>query len=98
VDHPGDVVVLGHVNDGAEICAAGSVVVLGRLQGVVHAGVGGDDEAAVVARSLEAIQVRIGRKVGAMERGAPWWGKPALVSVEGDAVVVGDWPVLREGS
>jgi septum site-determining protein MinC len=97
VDHPGDVTVLGHVNDGAEIFAGGHVVVLGRLQGLVHAGVDGDEEVSVVARSLEATQVRIGRKVGAMERSAPWWGKPALVVVEGDSVVVGDWPTLREG-
>lgn len=92
VEHRGDVLVSGHVNDGAEVFCTGHAVVLGRLQGLVHAGVEGDEEATVAARIFEAIQVRIGCRVGSMDRQAPWWGRPALVSVEGDSVVVGEWP------
>lgn len=92
VEHRGDVVVCGHVNDGAEVFALGHVVVLGRLQGLVHAGMEGDDEATVSVRVFEATQVRIGCRVGSMDRGAPWWGHSVLVSVEEDSVVVGDWP------
>ena len=82
----------GHVNDGAEVFCTGHAVVLGRLQGLVHVGMEGDEEATVAARIFEAIQVRIGCRVGSMDRQAPWWGRPALVSVEGDSVVVGEWP------
>ncbi|MCX7828334.1 MAG: hypothetical protein N2315_03890 [Thermanaerothrix sp.] len=92
VEHRGDVIVEGNVNDGAEVLAEGSVMVLGRLQGLVHAGVGGDEEAAVYARVFEAPQVRVCFKVGSIDRDNPWWGKPAVVFLEDGAVVVSDWP------
>jgi septum site-determining protein MinC len=92
VEHRGDVIVEGNVNDGAEVLAEGSVVVLGRLQGLVHAGTGGDEEAAVYARVFEAPQVRICFKVGSMDRSDPWWGRPAVVSLEDGVVVVSQWP------
>ena len=38
LEYEGNVVVLGDVNPGAEVVAGGSVVVWGRLRGVVHAG------------------------------------------------------------
>ena len=43
----GNVVVLGDVNPGAEIIAAGDVVVWGHLRGNVHAGANGDESAKV---------------------------------------------------
>jgi septum site-determining protein MinC len=92
VEHRGDVIVEGNVNDGAEVVAEGHVVVLGRLQGLVHAGSGGDEEATVCARAFEAPQVRIGFKVGSMGREDPWWGKAVTVAVEDGAVVVSQWP------
>lgn len=55
----GNVLVLGDVNPGAEIIANGSVVVMGALRGVVHAGAGGDGDAAVVALTLLPTQIRI---------------------------------------
>ena len=63
VEHSGDVILCGHLNDGAEISATGHVVVLGRLNGLVHAGVEGDEGTSITTRSLNALQVRIGRKV-----------------------------------
>lgn len=59
VNFDGNVLVLGDVNPGAEIIAAGSVVVMGALRGVVHAGAGGDTDAAVVALTLLPTQIRI---------------------------------------
>lgn len=55
----GNVLVLGDVNPGAEIIAAGSVVVMGALRGVVHAGASGDELATVVALTLLPTQIRI---------------------------------------
>jgi septum site-determining protein MinC len=57
--HEGDVVVLGDVNPGAEIIAAGNVVVWGRLRGLVHAGAGGDAAAVICALELNPTQLRI---------------------------------------
>jgi septum site-determining protein MinC len=56
----GDVVVMGDVNQGAEILAGGDVVVVGTLRGMVHAGYPDNKEAVVVALNLTPLQLRIG--------------------------------------
>jgi septum site-determining protein MinC len=55
------VVLIGDVNPGAEIKAGGSVIVWGRLRGIVHAGANSSSEDAVVcALQLSPMQLRIG--------------------------------------
>jgi septum site-determining protein MinC len=63
LEHEGNVVVLGDVNPGAEVVAGGSVVVWGRLRGVVHAGAAGDTEAVVCALDLSPTQLRIATEI-----------------------------------
>ena len=65
IDHPGHVVVIGDVNPGAEIRAGGSVIVWGRLRGIVHAGTnnGNRDSAVVCALQLSPVQLRIGDRI-----------------------------------
>jgi len=62
INHSGHVVVIGDVNPGAEIRAGGSVIVWGRLRGLVHAGAsnGSGDKAVVCALQLSPMQLRIG--------------------------------------
>ncbi len=55
----GNVVVVGDVNPGAEITAAGDIVVMGWLRGVAHAGAYGNDRAMVSAFRLSPTQLRI---------------------------------------
>ncbi len=55
----GHIIVQGDVNPGAELKAAGNVVVLGTLKGIVHAGAGGNRSASVSALSLCPTQIRI---------------------------------------
>ena len=57
--YEGSVVVIGDVNPGAEIIAGGSVIVWGKLRGVVHAGSDGNEKAAVYALDLNPMQLRI---------------------------------------
>ena len=64
VRYPGDVVVFGDVNPGAEIVAGGDIVVLGTLRGLAHAGCEGDDKATIIALNLEAHRLQIGHHVG----------------------------------
>lgn len=59
VSYQGHVVVIGDVNPGAEIIAGGSVVVWGKLRGVVHAGAEGNESAVVCALDLAPTQLRI---------------------------------------
>jgi septum site-determining protein MinC len=56
----GDVVLVGDINQGAEILAGGDVVVFGTVRGVVHAGYPDNKEAVVVALNLIPLQLRIG--------------------------------------
>ncbi|MBO8137481.1 MAG: septum site-determining protein MinC [Desulfotomaculum sp.] len=63
IKYNGNVVVMGDVHPGAEIIAGGSVMVLGRLSGVVHAGATGDAAAKVMANKLCPIQLRIGSAI-----------------------------------
>jgi septum site-determining protein MinC len=63
LEYEGNVVVLGDVNPGAEVVAGGSVVVWGRLRGVVHAGAAGDTEAVVCALDLSPTQLRIATEI-----------------------------------
>ncbi|ADU52293.1 Septum formation inhibitor MinC [Thermaerobacter marianensis DSM 12885] len=69
--YDGDVVVLGDVNPGAEVLAAGDVVVFGRLRGTVHAGFKGDPGAVVASLVMEPVQLRIARWIGRAPDGEP---------------------------
>lgn len=53
INYSGNIVIIGDVNPGAEIFAAGNVIVLGTLKGHVHAGFGGNDKAIIAAFSLQ---------------------------------------------
>jgi len=59
IEYPGNVVILGDVNPGAEVIAEGSVIVWGRVRGMLHAGCAGDTEAIICALDLQSPQVRI---------------------------------------
>lgn len=59
VEYDGSVVVLGDVNPDAYVVATGSVIVMGALRGFVHAGIGGDESAVVMALKFLPQQVRI---------------------------------------
>jgi septum site-determining protein MinC len=65
VEFPGNIVVIGDVNPGAEIVAEGSVIVWGRVRGMIHAGVKGDRSAFICALDLSATQLRIADEVSA---------------------------------
>ena len=59
----GSLLVLGDVNPGARVTAAGDVRVWGRLRGVAHAGCQGNGEARIVALQLRPLQLRIAAAV-----------------------------------
>lgn len=59
IEHPGDIVIIGDVNPGAEISAGGNIVVMGILRGIAHAGIHGKSDAFVAALVLQPTQLRI---------------------------------------
>ncbi len=52
ISYPGHIIVLGDVHPGAEVISGGSVFVIGKCSGVVHAGTEGDRAAKVIALRL----------------------------------------------
>jgi len=63
----GNIVVVGDVNPGAELIAAGDILVFGRLGGIAHAGAQGDENARILALNLAATQLRIATYIAADE-------------------------------
>jgi len=71
----GSVLLLGDVNPGARISAAGHVLVWGRLRGVAHAGCQGDPQARITALQLRPLQLRIADAVARGPEEAPAAGQ-----------------------
>lgn len=59
VSYPGNVVIIGDVNPGGEIEAIGDIVVFGKLRGIAHAGINGDNSSEIIALGLAPLQLRI---------------------------------------
>jgi len=86
----GDVVVMGDVNQGAEILAGGDVVVVGTLRGMVHAGYPDNKDAVVVALNLTPLQLRIGPQIARGDdnqnhRRAP---RPEVARVKDESIMI----------
>lgn len=91
VHSQGHVVVYGDVNPGAEIVAAGDVIIWGRLRGNVHAGANGDTSAIVCALDMIPTQLRIAGYITvspAEKRRKP---KPEIALIRDDQIVVENW-------
>lgn len=67
----GSVIVLGDVNPGGRIIAAGNVIVLGSLRGNVFAGVNGNEDCFVVALEMNPMQIKIGEVIARSSDSAP---------------------------
>ncbi|MGK7873874.1 MAG: septum site-determining protein MinC [Xenococcaceae cyanobacterium] len=59
VRHPGTVLLLGDLNPGGTVIAAGDILVWGRLRGIAHAGAQGNRECRIMALQMEPTQLRI---------------------------------------
>jgi septum site-determining protein MinC len=83
IEFAGHVVVFGDVNPGAEIVAEGSVIVWGRLRGMVHAGSKGNKNAVIGALDLSPTQLRIAGEVAAALN-PPTNPSPEVVRINGE--------------
>lgn len=90
IEHDGDVIVLGNVNEGAEIYATGSICVWGRLCGLAHAGCEGKDDVFIVAGCFDANQVRISDKISYVGPDTHWIGKSVKVYVAQGVIAVSE--------
>jgi septum site-determining protein MinC len=95
VQHSGHVVVIGDVNPGAEVISGGDVIVWGRLRGMVHAGVNGNEAAVICALDLSPTQLRIAGQFATSprRRGKP---QPEMARILDGQVVAEPWVPKRE--
>ena len=60
IHFPGNIVIIGDINSGAEVYAGGNIIVLGSIKGNVFAGDNGNKKAIIAAFSLEPEILKIG--------------------------------------
>lgn len=86
----GHIIIFGDVNPGGEIIAGGSVIIWGRCQGVVQAGVDGDKNAIVCALDLNPTQLRIAGviAISPKRKGKP---QPEVAKIIAGQVVAETW-------
>lgn len=96
VRHPGHVVIIGDVNDGAEVIAGGDILIWGSLRGTVHAGATGNDQAIVCALDLAPTQLRIGKHIARPPEGKPEYrATPEVAFIEEGKIIVKKWKSNR---
>lgn len=87
LEHDGHVFIFGDVNPGAEVRASGNIVVLGRLRGTAHAGIG-REVGFILAHCLEPQQLRIGRQVARASDKDAAANVPEIAHVAGAVITV----------
>ncbi len=102
VRHHGHVTVIGDVNPGAEVIAGGSVIIWGRLRGMVHAGALGNAAAMICALELRPTQLRIAHLIARTPDGthAPrrTTVQPEVARIEQEHISVEPWEASRRGN
>ena len=89
--HEGHIIVVGDVNPGAELIAAGDVIVWGKLRGLVHAGALGDNNAIVCALRFEPTQLRIGNSIARMPERHKRKSAPEIALIRDGKIEVVEW-------
>jgi septum site-determining protein MinC len=59
IDNPGDIIIFGNINQGAEVNAGGSVIVFGKVYGTIRAGLNNQKNVFVIASKMESALVEI---------------------------------------
>ena len=68
LEFEGSIVIMGDVNDGAEVIAGDNIVILGALRGLAHAGAKGNVNAIIAASWINAPQLRIANIIKEREK------------------------------
>lgn len=88
VHSEGSVIIWGDVHESAEIIAGRDIVVLGKLQGIAHAGCYGDVTSTVFALTLAPSQIRIADKISRSSENSIVNSYPEIAYVEGDSIYI----------
>ncbi len=102
IRHEGSVIIMGDVNPGGEIFAAGDIIIWGRLRGIAHAGYPNNPNCLIMALQMEPTQLRIADRVARAPETPPPQSEPeiAYVTPQGiriaRAIDIKTTPYLRE--
>lgn len=88
VHSEGSVVVWGDVHESAEIIAAGDIIVLGKMEGIAHAGCLGDNSCIVFALNLIPTQIRIGDRISRSPEEQANRPHPEVAYVDEDGICI----------
>ena len=83
IEYSGSVVIIGDVNNGAEIIAAGNIVVTGILRGLAHSGATGNDKTFISANGNGNIQIRIADHIEEIKENE----KPSIFEISEDKII-----------
>ena len=86
IRHPGSIVILGDVNPGGALIAAGDIFVWGRLRGVAHAGSEGNTGCRIMALHMQPTQLRIADYVARAPEKPPALYQPEVAYIGNDAI------------
>lgn len=84
----GSLVIWGNVHESSEVTAAKDVIVLGKLEGIAHAGCYGDVTSTIFALNLCPKQLRIGDKISRSTGEYNKNSAPGLAYTEGDNICI----------
>ena len=89
------VIIIGDINPGAKVIAKGSIIIIGALKGEAEAGVGGNNDAFIIALDMNPIQLRIGSKIARCADNSSTISKskclsPQVAFVENDNICIED--------
>ncbi|SHF08496.1 septum site-determining protein MinC [Marinitoga hydrogenitolerans DSM 16785] len=85
LDNPGDIIIFGNVNQGAEIRAGGSVIVFGKIKGTVRVGMTQHKNTFIVASEMESPLVEI---CGIVLNNYAWPSGPVSIHYDNDQINV----------
>lgn len=88
IDYPGNVVIIGDVNPGAEVCASGNIIVLGSLRGFAYAGFDGNEEAFIAAFALQPEILKISEVVARAPEDATKPQYPEVARIKEGTIIV----------
>ncbi|MCA1993050.1 MAG: septum site-determining protein MinC [Coleofasciculus sp. S288] len=86
IRHPGTIVILGDLNPGGTVIAAGDIFIWGRLRGIAHAGATGNHNCRIMALQMEPTQLRIADAVARAPETPPAQFHPEVAYVSAGGI------------
>lgn len=88
INYPGNIVIIGDINSGAEVVAGGNIIVLGSIKGQVRAGFSGNEKSIVAAFSLQPELLQISNIVTISPEDGIKPSYPEVAKIKDGAIVV----------